>query len=54
MITAGQTGFQFSSVREMIIVVAQINRECETDLFEIGKADRLLTFLFGAGERRQQ
>ena len=38
----------------MAIVVGEVDFEREADLFEIGKADRLLALLLGAGQRRQQ
>ena len=38
----------------MISLVAQIQGKGQADLFEIGKTDGLLAFLFGATQCRQQ
>ena len=35
-------------------MVIQIHFKRKADLFEVGKTNRLLTFLFGARERGQQ
>ena len=54
MIAAGQRGFQVAPVGETAAVVGEIHRAGQADLFQVGKADRLLAFLFGACQRRQQ
>jgi hypothetical protein len=54
MIAAGQAGFQIAPVREPAAVVGEINFKRQADLFQIRQADRLLAFLLGAGQRRQQ
>ena len=38
----------------MIVVVVEIDRKSQADLFEVGKTGDLLASLLGAGERREQ
>ena len=54
MIAAGQAGFQITPVGETIVLSVEVKLKRQADLLQIGKADRLLAFLLGPGERRQQ
>jgi hypothetical protein len=54
MPAAGQTIFQIAPVGKMIFVVVEIHRKRKSDLFEVGKTDCPLAFLFRASERGQE